>query len=177
MPLTLQALESHLWESANILRRSIDSADYKNYIFGLLFLNRLNDVFDEECEALQNVPGADPDEPVEYQFFVPERARWSHLRMIAVNVGDAINKAFEALEEQNRRPEGALVSIDFNHKERLPDQVLLRLLAHFSQIRIGNRDLPEPDMLGRAYEYLIAEFVDDSGKKSDEFYTPVGWCN
>ncbi len=174
MALTLQALESHLWESANILRGSIDSADYKQYIFGLLFLKRLNDVFDEERAALEDVPGADPDEPVEYQFFVPERARWSHLRTIAVNVGAAINKAFEALEEQNRRLEGVLVSIDFNHKERLPDQVLLRLLAHFSQIRIGNRDLPEPDMLGRAYEYLIAEFADDAGKKGGEFYTPRG---
>ncbi|AUW93051.1 type I restriction endonuclease subunit M [Sulfobacillus thermotolerans] len=174
MALTLQELESHLWESANILRGSIDSADYKNYIFGLLFLKRLNDVFEEERDALQNIPGADPDEPVEYQFFVPERARWSYLRTIAVNVGEAINKAFEALEEQNRRLEGVLVSIDFNNKDRLPDQVLLRLLAHFSQIRIGNRDLPEPDMLGRAYEYLIAQFADDAGKKGGEFYTPRG---
>lgn len=174
MALTLQELESHLWESANILRGSIDSADYKNYIFGLLFLKRLNDVFEEERDALQHIPGADPDEPVEYQFFVPERARWSHLRTIAVNVGEAINKAFEALEEQNRRLEGVLVSIDFNNKDRLPDQVLLRLLAHFSQIRIGNRDLPEPDMLGRAYEYLIAQFADDAGKKGGEFYTPRG---
>lgn len=172
MALTLQELEAHLWESANILRGSIDFADYKNYIFGLLFLKRLNDVFEDEYHALQQEPGSDPEDPVEYQFFLPARARWAHLQSIAVNVGEAINTAFEALEEQNRRLEGVLVIIDFNNKDRLPDQVLLRLMAHFSQLRLGNRDLPEPDMLGRAYEYLIAQFADDAGKKGGEFYTP-----
>lgn len=172
MALTLQELESHLWESANILRGSIDSADYKQYIFGLLFLKRLNDVFEEERAQIQQEPGGDPDAPVEYQFFVPERAQWSHLRSIVVNVGEAINKAFEALEEHNHRLEGLLVSIDFNNKERLPDHVLLRLLEHFGRVQLGNKELPEPDMLGRAYEYLIAEFADDAGKKGGEFYTP-----
>ena len=75
MTLMLQALESHLWESANILRWSIDSTDYKQYIFGLLFLKRLNDVFEEERAQIQQEPGGDPDAPVEYQFFVPERSR------------------------------------------------------------------------------------------------------
>ena len=172
--LTLQALESHLWESANILRGSIDSADYKQYIFGLLFLKRLNDVFDEEHARIQQEPGGDPDDPFEYQFFMPPRSRWSHLRTIAVNVGEAINKAFETLEEHNSRLEGVLVSIDFNNKDRLPDHVLLRLLEHFSRVQLGNHNLLEPDMLGRAYEFLIKQFADDAGKKGGEFYTPRG---
>lgn len=172
MALTLSELESHLWESANILRGSIDSGDFKNYILGLLFLKRINDVFMEDRDALQSEPGADPEDPFEYQFFVTERARWSYLRSLSTNIGEAINVAFEALEEQNRQLEGVLVSIDFNNKERLPDQVLLRLLEHFGRIALGNRDLSEPDMLGRAYEYLIAQFADDAGKKGGEFYTP-----
>lgn len=172
MALTLSELESHLWESANILRGSIDSGDFKNYILGLLFLKRINDVFMEDRDALQSEPGADPEDPFEYQFFVTERARWSYLRSLSTNIGEAINVAFEALEEQNRQLEGVLVSIDFNNEERLPDQVLLRLLEHFGRIALGNRDLSEPDMLGRAYEYLIAQFADDAGKKGGEFYTP-----
>lgn len=172
MALSLQELESHLWESANILRGSIDSGDFKNYILGLMFLKRINDVFIEDRQALQSEPGADPDDPFEYQFFVPDRARWAYLRSLSTNIGEAINVAFEALEEQNRQLEGVLVSIDFNNKERLPDHVLLRLLEHFGRLHLGNRDLSEPDMLGRAYEYLIAQFADDAGKKGGEFYTP-----
>ena len=172
MGLTLSDLESHLWESANILRGSIDSGDFKNYILGLMFLKRINDVFIEDREGLQNEPGADVDDPLEYQFFVPDRSRWPYLRSLSTNIGEAINVAFESLEEQNRQLEGVLVSIDFNHKERLPDHVLLRLLEHFGRIVLGNRNLSEPDMLGRAYEYLIAQFADDAGKKGGEFYTP-----
>ena len=55
--ITLEKLEAHLWESANILRGSIDASDYKNYIFGLLFLKRLADVFDEEGEKIERETG------------------------------------------------------------------------------------------------------------------------
>jgi type I restriction enzyme M protein len=74
--LTVDQLERYLWSAADILRGSIDSSDYKNYIFGLLFLKRLSDRFDEECEALVK-EGADPEDVDEHQFFVPKRARWS----------------------------------------------------------------------------------------------------
>lgn len=133
--LTLQQLEAHLWESANILRGSIDSSDYKNYIFGLLFLKRLNDVFEEEAERIETGTGNKKlawEEPDEHAFFVHERARWSTLRKAAHDVGAAINKANEALEEQNPKLEGVLASIDYNDKDRLPDRVLLRLINHFS---------------------------------------------
>ncbi|MHA2022093.1 MAG: type I restriction-modification system subunit M, partial [Candidatus Thorarchaeota archaeon] len=174
--LTQQELESHLWESANILRGSIDAADYTNYIFGLLFLKRLSDVFVEEAERIEKETGNKElawEDPDEHQFFVPKRARWSELRKIAHDLGDAINKANEALEEANpQKLEGVLANINFNDKERLPDATLLKLLDHFSRFRLRNEDLSEPDLLGRAYEYLIAQFADDAGKKGGEFYTP-----
>jgi type I restriction enzyme M protein len=75
--LTTEKLERYLWSAADILRGSIDSGDYKGFIFGFLFLKRLSDRFDEECDALKANPNADPDDPDEHDFFVPKRARWS----------------------------------------------------------------------------------------------------
>ncbi|MDT3417929.1 type I restriction enzyme M protein [Brevibacillus aydinogluensis] len=172
--LTQQQLESHLWESANILRGSIDSSDYKNYIFGLLFLKRLNDVFVETAKRIEEEEGEDYGwyDRDEHQFFVPERARWENIQSITQDIGDAINKAFEALEEENAALQGVLANIDFNDKEKLPDKLLQQLIQHFSAIDLSNGNLSEPDILGRAYEYLIKQFADDAGKKGGEFYTP-----
>lgn len=169
----LEALKSHLWESANILRGSIDASDYKNYIFGLLFLKRLCDVFDEELDMLQKENHVDLKDPDNFSFHVPEKAHWSYLKTLTQNLGEAINKANDALEEANPEMlEGVLSTVDFNDKDRLPDVILSALIAHFSKIQLGNKDLENPDILGDAYEYLIAQFADDAGKKGGEFYTP-----
>jgi type I restriction enzyme M protein len=174
--LTIDALERYLWSAADILRGSIDSSDYKGFIFGLLFLKRLSDRFDEECEALVRA-GADPEDKDEHQFFVPKRARWGEIQRVATNVGEALNKACSALEGANTSLEGVLAGIDFNDERKLGDArnrdvVLGRLGQHFSKVALGNANLSEPDMLGRAYEYLIEKFADDAGKKGGEFYTP-----
>ena len=169
----LDTLKSHLWGSANILRGSIDAADYKNYIFGMLFLKRLSDVFDEERDRLKNENYVDLNDPDNYSFNVPERARWSHLKTLTQDLGTAINTANDALEESNPETlEGVLSTVDFNDKDRLPDSTLSALIAHFSRIPLANNDLENPDILGDAYEYLIAQFADDAGKKGGEFYTP-----
>ncbi|OGQ94910.1 MAG: type I restriction endonuclease subunit M [Deltaproteobacteria bacterium RIFOXYA12_FULL_61_11] len=178
--LTRTRLNGHLWAAADILRGSIDSSDYKNYIFGFLFLKRLSDRFEEEAETLiaegedEDVAWTDPDE---HQFFVPKRARWDAISKLTKDIGNALNKACSALEEANPTLEGVLLNIDFNDSRKLGDgkqrdSILHRLVGHFAQIRLRNTDLEEPDMLGRAYEFLIERFADDAGKKGGEFYTP-----
>jgi type I restriction enzyme M protein len=178
--LTVDQLERYLWSAADILRGSIDSSDYKSFIFGLLFLKRLSDRFEEEAEKLvalglsADVAWNDPDE---HQFFVPQRARWSAIQKTATNIGEALNKACAVLEERNASLEGVLAGIDYNDERKLGDTknrdtVLARLVQHFSQLSLRNDHLSEPDLLGRAYEYLIEKFADDAGKKGGEFYTP-----
>ena len=178
--LSVSQLERYLWSAADILRGSIDSSDYKSYIFGLLFLKRLSDRFEEEAEKLvadgvsETVAWTDLDE---HQFFVPDRARWSTIQKQASNIGETLNEACAALEEENSGLEGVLAGIDYNDERKLGDAknrgtVLARLVQHFSQISLRNDRMAEPDLLGRAYEYLIEQFADDAGKKGGEFYTP-----
>src|SRR6056297_3542902 len=175
--IVLDTLESYLWEAANILRGNIDSADYKNYIFGLLFLKRLNDRFEERAEELMEKESIPKDAAYKdkdfHNYFVPKKARWSYIQKQKRDIGAFLNKAFELLEDENDNIENkVLTSTDFNDKDRLPDDVLEELIVHFSKKRFRNEDLADPDIFGRAYEYLIRQFADDAGKKGGEFYTP-----
>lgn len=173
--LDLNTLESWLWDSANILRGSIDSSDFKNYIFGLLFLKRANDVFEEEVETIMNRDGIKRDDAEDETYFkIPPEARWELIKSQTENIGVALDKAFAAIERDNTSLESVLTATKFGDKERLSDDVLQRLLRHFNQHSLKNDDLYTPDLLGDAYEYLIKMFADDAGKKGGEFYSPRG---
>ncbi|EPM6963543.1 N-6 DNA methylase [Vibrio alginolyticus] len=176
--ISLEELKTWLWGSANIMRGTVDSSDFKNYIFGLLFLKRLSDVFDERVEAVMEEEGCNAEEAMALiqednpEQFVPVYARWNKLIERTENIGEYIDEAFAEIEHQNPSLEKVLTAIQFGDKEKLSNDLLTRLLRHFNQHKLGNKNLYKADLLGDAYEYLIGKFADDAGKKGGEFYTP-----
>lgn len=172
-PITIEELQSYLWDSAGILRTSIDAGAYKQYIFPLLFFKRISDVFDEECQRIIKEFG--DAEALEFEenhrFKVPVGAHWEDVRTASENVGVAIVEAFRKIELANSdKLQGIFGDGAWTNKNRLPDRLLKELIEHFSTKTLSIENCPE-DELGQGYEYLIKKFADDSGHTAQEFYT------
>ncbi len=173
--LTLTKLESHLWEAANILRGPVDAADFKTYVFPLLFFKRISDVHDEEYEAAMKEFDGDEEAalfPENYGFQVPDGSHWRDVRKVAKNVGQALQNALRGIEQANPHTlYGIFGDAQWTNKDRLSDALLRDLIEHFSRISLGNSHA-KVDILGQSYEYLIKKFADVTNKKAGEFYTP-----
>jgi type I restriction enzyme M protein len=175
MPMSLSELEQYLFRAADLLRGSIDQADFKAYIFPLMFFKRISDVYAEEYERALAESDGDHEFASfaeNHRFGIPTGSLWEDVRARTENVGQALVTAFRAIEKAN--PDvlyGIFGNAAWTNKDKLPDAKLLDLIEHFSSKTMSNATV-SPDVFGQAYEYLIKRFADQSNKKAGEYYTP-----
>jgi type I restriction enzyme M protein len=182
--LDVSALESWLWEAACVIRGPLDAPKFKDYILPLIFLKRLSDVFDDEIAHLAHDFGDEQKalKLVEQdhglvRFFVPKKARWAAIAEKTTGVGEYLTDAVRAVAKANPQLSGVVDITDFNATaagQRIVDDgrvaALIQVLNN-PEYRLGLDDV-EPDILGRAYEYLLRKFAESQGQSAGEFYTP-----
>ncbi len=168
--------EAQLWEMADALRGSMDAAEYKHVVLGLIFLKYISDAFEEQYERLRGIDYADPEDPDEYRgeniFWVPAEARWGHLRERAPQstIGRTVDDAMSAIERDNQSLKDILPKE--YQRPALDKQRLGQLINMISNIRVGDEEARSRDVLGRVYEYFLSRFASAEGKGGGEFYTP-----
>lgn len=170
--ISIDDLEKYLWGSAELLRTNIDAGAYKQYIFPLLFLKRMSDIYDEETEkAIAEFGEAALEWDETHIFDIPQGAHWEDVRNKSQNIGKALVTAFRKIEKANPdKLQGIFGDAAWTNKDRLPDRLLKDLIEHFSSQTLSLENCPE-DELGQGYEYLVKKFADDSGHTAQEFYT------
>ena len=170
--------EAELWRMADALRGSMDAAEYKHVVLGLIFLKYISDAFEERYARLEDEQdqGADPEDPDEYRavsiFWVPREARWGHLKAEArqPTIGQLVDDAMAAIERDNPVLKDVLPK-DYA-RPALDKQRLGQLIDMISNIKVGDEDARSKDVIGRVYEYFLSQFASAEGKKGGEFYTP-----
>jgi type I restriction enzyme M protein len=175
MTISLQDLERRLWAAANALRGPVDPADFKNYVFPMLFWKWISDTWEyEHAQAVEEYPD-DLTSEIEadyHQFDLPAEATWRSVTPKAKNIGHEIAVAFRKIENANPVTLGGIFGdAAWANKDRLPETALRGLITAFNATPL-NPTTVSHDMLGQAYEYLLKNFADESGKKAGEFFTP-----
>ncbi len=163
--------EAELWHMADTLRGSMDAAEYKHVVLGLIFLKYISDAFEEMHVRLQaeRAEGADPEDPDEYRaaniFWVPPEARWTHLKAEArqSSIGQLVDEAMAGIERDNPGLKDVLPK-DYA-RSALDKQRLGQLIDMISNIRVGDEEARSRDVLGRVYEYFLSQFASAEGKK------------
>lgn len=176
--LTQRELEQALWAAANALRGPVEPADFKAYVFPVLFYKWISDVYDYHHKQAIDDLGDDWSQELEdedYQtFIIPEGAHWDDTYEVTKNSGSALNKALVAIQEANPgKLAGVFGDVNWANTERIPENALRSLLKVFNDPKITlDPAHVSGDMLGSAYEYLLREFAEASGRKAGEFFTP-----
>lgn len=175
-----EPIEKQLWLAADKLRKNIDAAEYKHIVLGLIFLKYISDAFEELHAKLQagegEYEGADPEDIDEYQaenvFFVPAKARWSHLQSRAKQpeIGKYVDQAMDAIEKNNPSLKGVLPKVFA--RANLDPSNLGSLIDLVSNIALSDAKARSADVLGHVYEYFLGEFALAEGKQGGQFYTP-----
>ena len=181
--ITLDELESYLWQAAVDLRGQIDAAAYKDYIFPLVFFKRICDVRDEEYAGYEKEGGKEFADMMiqESAIQIPDDAHWNVVFNKTENIGQALVDAFRNIEQANPgkkiddRVVGGLDGIFgdkaiWTNKNKMPDAVIRNLLNSFNKLTLSLAACPADEM-GTGYEYLIGKFADDAGHTAQEFYT------
>jgi type I restriction enzyme M protein len=180
--LDVKILESWLWEAACKIRGQVDAPKYKDYILPLIFLKRLSDVFDDELFKLSEEFGGEEsaeqflfEDHALVRFYIPEKARWKEIALQTTNLGEHLTDAVRLVARENPKLKGVIDIKDFNEtaggQRVVSDEKLRPLIDILGRYRLGLQDV-EPDILGRAYEYLLRKFAEGSGQSAGEFYTP-----
>jgi type I restriction-modification system DNA methylase subunit len=163
-PMTPSELESHLAKAADLLRGTVDQADFKAYIFPLMFFKRISDVYLEEYDVALTESGGDHEFAAfaeNHRFAIPDGCLWRDVRARSLDIGQALISAFREIEKANwKRLLGIFGNAGWGNKDKLPDARLKDLIEHFSARSLSNAAVP-PDVFGNAYEYLIKRTVYD----------------
>ena len=181
--ITLDELESYLWQAAVDLRGQIDATAYKDYIFPLVFFKRICDVRDEEYANYEEEGGKEYADMMiqESAIQIPNDAHWQVVFNKTENIGQALVDAFRQIETANPgkkiddRIVGGLEGIFgdkaiWTNKNKMPDAIIRNLLNSFNKLTLSLAACPADEM-GTGYEYLIGKFADDAGHTAQEFYT------
>lgn len=180
--LDIKTLEGWLWDAACKIRGEVDAPKYKDYILPIVFIKRLSDVFEDELDKLsKEYGGVDKAEKLLKQdhslvrFYIPKEARWEAIARKSTGIGEFMTDAVRAIARENPKLSGVVDIVDFNAttagQRIITDDKLKLLVDVLGKHRLGLDDV-EPDILGRAYEYLLRKFAEGSGSSAGEFYTP-----